>query len=224
MIRTDSQYSINCLRTWIHKWRQNNWRSAGGDPVKNAGIIRCISTYLDIRSKLGQKVVLEYVKGHSGDVGNDGADAMANQGALLPATPERDWEALERQLVGQFDDIIPVDASRGGIEILGPEEADGGDSSSGNTKHSPPAVFGTTSSKPLTERARSSSARLYGKPSSSPQKPQPTTPRHFSDMKSPLKVIYVAPPLIPVRTQDVNFEDYADCVLDDSDLANELSD
>lgn len=194
--------------------------------MKNAGIIRCISTYLDIRSKIGQKVVLEYVKGHSGDVGNDGADAMANQGALLPATPERDWEALEQRLMEQFEEIIPVGASRGGIEIFGPEDGDGGDTSRGNAKTSPqlsPTVFGTTNFKPLTEQpvkqkpvfeaakspltpTRSSSMHLYENPSSSPKKPQPTTLRHISDRKSPLKVTYVAPPLIPVRAQDVNFE------------------
>lgn len=229
IIRTDSQYSISCqlsckyltqflvhipsgLTTWIHKWRQNNWRTTGGDPVKNAGIIRYISTHLDIRFKRGQKVKLEYVKGHSGDVGNDGADAMANQGALLPDTPERDWEALEQQLVEQFNEIIPVGASRGEIEILGPEDGDGDDTSRGNAKKSrqlSPTVFETTSSKfaksPLTP-TRSSSAHLSEKLSSSPKKSQPTTLRHISDKKSPLKVPYVAPPFIPVRVQDVNFE------------------
>jgi hypothetical protein len=92
---------------------------------------------------------------------------MANQGALLPAIPERDWEALEQQLVEQFDEIIPVGASHGEIEILGPEDGDGDDT---------------------------------------PKTPQPTTLRHISDKKSPLKVASVPPPFIPVRAQDVNFE------------------
>lgn len=149
---------------------------------------------------------------------------MANQGALLPATPERDWEALEQRLMKQFDEIIPVGASRGRVEILGPEDGDGGDTSRGNAKKSPqlsPTIFG--SSKPLTEQpfklksvsevakspltpTPSSSSRLYEKPSSSPKKPQPTSLHHISDIKSPSKVTYVAPPLISVRAQDVNFE------------------
>lgn len=70
--------------------------------MKNAGIIRCVSLYLDIRGRWGQKVVLEYVKGHSGDTGNDGADLMANHGAVLPIQPERNWEALERELKQQL--------------------------------------------------------------------------------------------------------------------------
>ncbi|KAF8913215.1 ribonuclease H-like domain-containing protein, partial [Gymnopilus junonius] len=97
LIRTDSQYSIQCKLNetclvnvilnilitgflyWMARWQQNNWKTSSGDDVKNAGIIRCISKHLDIRAKLGQRVQLEYVKGHSGEVGNDGADAMANK-------------------------------------------------------------------------------------------------------------------------------------------------
>ncbi|KDR85557.1 hypothetical protein GALMADRAFT_35681, partial [Galerina marginata CBS 339.88] len=80
LIRTDSQYSISCFQFWISTWQKKNWCTAAGTPVKNAGIIRCISKHIDIRSKSGQKVVLEYVKGHSGFVGNEGADEMANRG------------------------------------------------------------------------------------------------------------------------------------------------
>jgi len=148
---------------------------------------------------------------------------MANQGALLPATFERDWEDLEQQLVKQFNEIIPPDALCGEIEILGPEDGNTEDTSGGSTRESPQLLpTGTTSSKPLTEEpdelklisevAKSpvtptnSSARLYKKPYSPSKKSQPPAPRHISDKKSPLKVTYVTPPLIPVRVQDVNFE------------------
>lgn len=124
MIRTDSQYSIQCkseygshyhhcseytitgLQDWLTRWKNNDWKTSGGDDVKNAGIIRCISKQLDIRAKSGQRVALEYVKGHSGDAGNDGADAMANKGALLPATAERNWNALEKRLDEELSNTI----------------------------------------------------------------------------------------------------------------------
>ena len=90
------------LKTWIFKWKQNGFLSARGEAVKNAGIIRCTSIQLNIRASYPQKIRLQYVKGHSGDVGNDGADAMANRGTLLPAVEERDWEALEMKLSEQL--------------------------------------------------------------------------------------------------------------------------
>ena len=86
------------MKTWIFKWKKNGFRSAQGAAVKNAGIIRCTSIQLDIRASYPQKIRLQYVKGHSGDVGNDGADDMANRGTLLPALEDRDWEALEMEL------------------------------------------------------------------------------------------------------------------------------
>ena len=51
---------------------------------------------------------LEYVKGHSGDVGNDGADYQANRGCELPSRPDRDWEQLEadvRQRLGTAPEL-----------------------------------------------------------------------------------------------------------------------
>ena len=38
------------------------------------------------------------MKGHFGIAGNEGADALANRGALMPEEPERDWEALTAAL------------------------------------------------------------------------------------------------------------------------------
>jgi hypothetical protein len=98
------------LKTWIFKWKENGFLSAGGNAVKNAGIIRCTSIQLNIRASYPQKIRLQHVKGHSGDVGNDGADAMANRGTLLPAVEDRDWEALEMKLSGfvETNGVKPV--------------------------------------------------------------------------------------------------------------------
>lgn len=47
------------------------------------------------------QVHLQYVRGHVGEEGNEGADRLANMGALRPEAPERDWEALERHVCGR---------------------------------------------------------------------------------------------------------------------------
>lgn len=85
------------FKQWLPNWIRNNFRSTSGAPIKNVGIIRYLSAHLDVRARNGQKVRLQYVKGHSGDEGNDGADMQANVGATMSPVPERSWETLERQ-------------------------------------------------------------------------------------------------------------------------------
>ena len=96
------------FKKWIRTWKANNWKTKEGLPVKNVGMIRCISAYLALRGRLGQKAVLEYVKGHSGDVGNDGADLMANKGSTKPELEDRDWNALEQEIEEQMRDMYNV--------------------------------------------------------------------------------------------------------------------
>ncbi|KAG6854139.1 hypothetical protein C0991_010050 [Blastosporella zonata] len=90
--------TIHGFAQWLPNWARNNFRTANGEPVKNVGVIKYISALISARGLLGQEVRLEYVKGHSGDRGNDGADAQANLGALKPVEPERDWEKAEKEV------------------------------------------------------------------------------------------------------------------------------
>lgn len=104
LIKTDSQYSINCFQEWLPRWICNKFRTAVGQPVKNLGIIRYLAALFNERELFGQRVHLQYVKGHSGDRGNDGADAQANLGALMPPVPERDWAKAEQDVIKQAED------------------------------------------------------------------------------------------------------------------------
>ncbi|TDL15138.1 ribonuclease H-like protein [Rickenella mellea] len=98
MIKTDSKYTIMCIEQWIKKWQTNNWHTASGDPVKNAPVIRYLAALIDDRARSGQKVCFRHVKGHAGIEGNEGADAEANSGAVLPVVAERDWVGLREGL------------------------------------------------------------------------------------------------------------------------------
>lgn len=77
IIRTDSDYSINCLTKWRDKWNNNGWQTSGGEDVKNVALIQSIISLL-----ASIDVTFVWVKGHSGDPGNDMADKLANQGRL----------------------------------------------------------------------------------------------------------------------------------------------
>ena len=43
IVITDSKYLINSITKWVRKWKNNGWKTANGDPVKNRDDIR----YLD---------------------------------------------------------------------------------------------------------------------------------------------------------------------------------
>lgn len=72
---TDSVYVQKGMTEWLKGWKDRNWRTADKKPVKNDDLWR----ELDV---LAQQHTVEWVwvKGHSGDAGNERADLLANRG------------------------------------------------------------------------------------------------------------------------------------------------
>jgi len=72
---TDSQYVKNGITQWINKWKQNGWIAADKKPVKNQDLWQ----RLDVIAE-HHEVTWVWVKGHTGNVGNERADALARIG------------------------------------------------------------------------------------------------------------------------------------------------
>lgn len=72
---TDSQYVRKGITEWLESWKARGWRTAAKKPVKNADLWQ----RLDAATQQ-HKIEWHWVKGHSGDVHNERADALANQG------------------------------------------------------------------------------------------------------------------------------------------------
>ena len=71
---TDSKYVLQGATEWLPQWKARGWRTAAREPVKNK----------DLWEKLelcaaAQDVEWHWVKGHSGDQGNEYVDALANR-------------------------------------------------------------------------------------------------------------------------------------------------
>ena len=73
----DSQYVRNGITEWLAGWKRKNWKSASGQPVKNQDLWQQLDAALLINT---HNINWHWVKGHSGDPGNDRADALANKG------------------------------------------------------------------------------------------------------------------------------------------------
>ena len=72
---TDSKYVMDGINSWVQNWKKNGWKTAAKKPVKNSELwIR-----LD-ELNLSHNVNWHWVKGHSGDEGNEKADELANLG------------------------------------------------------------------------------------------------------------------------------------------------
>ena len=73
---TDSEYVRNGITTWMLGWKARGWKTVDRKPVKNQDLWQQVDNLCSLHS-----VVWHWVKGHSGDPGNERADALANQGA-----------------------------------------------------------------------------------------------------------------------------------------------
>ena len=71
----DSEYVLKGIKEWLPNWKDNNWKSSSGKPIKNADLWYRLDEQLQKHT-----ISIFKVKGHSGDPGNDLADALANKG------------------------------------------------------------------------------------------------------------------------------------------------
>jgi ribonuclease HI len=83
LLHVDSQYVMKGMTEWIHGWKQRGWRTADKKPVKNEDLWRVLDELLSLS---GHGISWHWVKGHSGDPGNERADALANEGVRMVQT------------------------------------------------------------------------------------------------------------------------------------------
>ena len=72
---TDSKYVLKGIEEWIHNWKKRGWKGSNRKPVKNIELWKKLD---ELRDK--HTIKWNWVKGHSGDPGNETADMLANRG------------------------------------------------------------------------------------------------------------------------------------------------
>jgi ribonuclease HI len=72
-IHSDSKYVIQGMTEWLPGWVRRGWVNASREPVKNRDLWEALSAAAALH-----EVHWHWVRGHSGDPGNERADALAN--------------------------------------------------------------------------------------------------------------------------------------------------
>jgi ribonuclease HI len=82
VIRSDSQYALNCATRWRAGWEASGFR---GGAIRNVDLVQRIYAAHDAitATRDGTNVIYGWVRGHAGEPGNEQADRLAAAGALL---------------------------------------------------------------------------------------------------------------------------------------------
>lgn len=76
-LHTDSQYVRQGITEWMKNWVRRGWRTAAGEPVKNRDLWERLHA-----ATLRHTIDWRWVKGHSGDPGNERVDVLARNAAV----------------------------------------------------------------------------------------------------------------------------------------------
>lgn len=77
VLHTDSQYVRQGITEWMPGWLRRNWKNSAGQPVKNRDLWERLSA-----ASARHRIDWRWVKGHSGDPGNDRVDELARDQAI----------------------------------------------------------------------------------------------------------------------------------------------
>lgn len=71
---SDSRYVLSGIEEWMPNWKARGWKTSSRKPVLNQDLWQRLD-------ELSQQHEIEWrwVKGHSGDIGNEKADELANR-------------------------------------------------------------------------------------------------------------------------------------------------
>ena len=72
-IITDSNYVKDGITKWISNWKKRGWKTSNKKPVKNKNLWEKLDTLTS-----NHNIKWEWVRGHTGNPGNEKADQLAN--------------------------------------------------------------------------------------------------------------------------------------------------
>jgi len=109
ILRSDSMYVVDNLPKAKYEWPKTRWLRRGGAPVLNAEEWKRLNRAMQ---KVGVRVDVEWVRGHSKDEHNKAADRLAKQAARVPRNRPLSMVHVRRKLTDES-------VERGSVNMLG---------------------------------------------------------------------------------------------------------
>ncbi|NNL53691.1 MAG: ribonuclease HI [Woeseia sp.] len=72
---TDSKYVMDGVKEWMPNWKKRGWKTANKKPVKNKDLWQALD-----EATARHEIEWRWVRGHTGNPGNEAADELANRG------------------------------------------------------------------------------------------------------------------------------------------------
>ncbi len=72
---TDSKYVMDGVTEWLPNWKERGWKTANKKPVKNQDLWQLLDESIS-----SHNINWQWVRGHTGNPGNEEADRLANKG------------------------------------------------------------------------------------------------------------------------------------------------
>lgn len=77
-LHTDSEYVLKGITQWIQGWKKRGWKNASKKPVLNRDLWEILDNlHQRANQQLEQPISWIYVRGHSGNIGNERCDTIA---------------------------------------------------------------------------------------------------------------------------------------------------
>jgi len=73
VLHTDSEYVIKGITEWLPAWKARGWKTAARKPVKNQDLWEALE-----QARQGRRIDWRWVRGHTGNPGNERVDRLAN--------------------------------------------------------------------------------------------------------------------------------------------------
>lgn len=95
LIKTDSQYVIEGITKHYNNWVKNGYLNSQGKPIANKPYWDKLAKENTDFKASGGKIKYQWVKGHSGNVGNEWADKLATLGVGLSSKSDKEVEVTK---------------------------------------------------------------------------------------------------------------------------------